>query len=183
VRESATDIIAQVDRMEKWLRDLLSYAQPDAGMASSVQLVGVIQRVCEQFSRDFEKQHIQPTLALPGTLPAVVGDEAAFEQVFTSIVANAMEAMPQGGSVTISASLPAGDGTVLVAVRDTGEGISAVQQAKLFTAFQTTKPKGMGLGLALVRRIVRRFGGDVRIESNPGAGTTVLLTFAMPVTA
>jgi signal transduction histidine kinase len=55
--------------------------------------------------------------------------------------------------------------------------------AKLFTAFYTTKPKGMGLGLALVRRIVRRFGGDVQIESIAGAGTTVLLTFPIPVTA
>jgi signal transduction histidine kinase len=183
VRESATDIIAQVDRLEKWLRDLLSYAQPDADAVSSVQLVGVIQRVCEQSARDFEKLHIQPTLALPATLPAVMGDEAAYEQVFTSIVANAMEAMPQGGSVTISASVPAHDGTVVVAVRDTGVGIPGAQLAKLFTAFQTTKPKGMGLGLALVRRIVRRYGGAVRIESMVGAGTTVLLTFDVPVSA
>lgn len=183
VRESAADIVAQVDRMEKWLRDLLSYAQPDAAVAARVQLDTVIQRVCEQFSRDFAKQRIQHTLALPESMPPVVGDESAFEQVFTSVVANAMEAMPQGGSVTISASFPLKDATLVVAVRDTGVGISEAQQAKLFTAFQTTKPKGMGLGLALVRRIVRRFGGDVRIESAAGAGTTVLLTFAMPVPA
>lgn len=183
VRESANDIVAQVDRMEKWLRDLLSYAQPDAGAASRVQLSTVIQRVCEQFSRDFEKQRVQPRLALPADLPSVVGDEAALEQVFTSIVANAIEAMPEGGSVTISASLPAGHDTVQVAVRDTGVGIPPSRQGKLFTAFQSTKPKGMGLGLALVRRIVRRFGGDVRIESAAGAGTTVLLTFAMPEVA
>lgn len=183
VRDSATDTIAQVDRMEKWLRDLLRYAQPDAGAASRVQLVSVIRQVCEQFARDFDKQHIQPTLALPGTLPDVVGDAAAYEQVFTSIVANALEAMPQGGTVTISATLPADQGTVLVAVRDTGVGIPAAQQAKLFTAFQSTKPRGMGLGLALVRRIVRRFGGDVRVESSVGAGTTVLLTFALPAAA
>jgi signal transduction histidine kinase len=85
--------------------------------------------------------------------------------------------------VTISAGLPADDGIVLVSVRDTGVGIADAQKAKLFSAFQSTKPKGMGLGLALVRRIVRRFGGDVRIESVAGAGTTVLLTFATPVTA
>ena len=183
VRESATDIIAQVDRMEKWLRDLLSYAQPDAAAPASVQLGTVIERVCEQFSRDFKRQRISPMLALPGGLPPVIGDEAALEQVFTSIVANAMEAMPQGGSVTISAEPSVGDATVVVSIRDTGTGIEASQKAKLFTAFQSTKPKGMGLGLALVRRIMRRFGGDVRIESMIGAGTTVLLTFALPVTA
>ena len=68
-----------------------------------------------------------------------------------------------------------------MSVRDTGVGIPDAQKSRLFTAFQTTKPKGMGLGLALVRRIVRRFGGDVRIESVAGTGTTVLLTFAIPV--
>jgi two-component system, NtrC family, sensor histidine kinase HydH len=180
-RESAGDIMAQVDRLEKWLRDLLNYAQPDSRTAARVQLDGVIQRVCEQFSRDFEKHNIQSTLALPPLLPPVVGDETAFEQVFTSIVANAMEAMPQGGCVNICASVPAREDTVLVTVSDTGVGIPERQQGRLFTAFHTTKPKGMGLGLALVRRIVRRFGGDVRIESAVGAGTTVLLTFAMPV--
>jgi two-component system sensor histidine kinase HydH len=180
-RESAGDIMAQVDRLEKWLRDLLNYAQPDSRTAARVQLDGVIQRVCEQFSRDFEKQNIQSSVALPPALPLVVGDETAFEQVFTSIVANAMEAMPRGGCVSICASVPPREEMVLVTVSDTGAGIPERQQGRLFTAFHTTKPKGMGLGLALVRRIVRRFGGDVRIESVVGAGTTVLLTFATPV--
>jgi signal transduction histidine kinase len=112
-------------------------------------------------------------------MPPVVGDETAFEQVFTSIVANAMEAMPQGGTVSISAGAPVHHDMLTVSVRDTGVGIPDSLKAKLFTAFHTTKPNGMGLGLALVRRIVHRFGGEVRIESAVGAGTTVLLTFAI----
>ena len=180
VRESAADIMAQVDRMEKWLRDLLSYAQPDPRTEARVQLDTVIDRVSRQFARDFEKRGIHSQVSLPPALPRVVGDETAFEQVFTSIVVNAMEAMPQGGTVTISARVAPREAGVEVSVRDTGVGISDAQKDRLFTAFQTTKPKGMGLGLALVRRIVRRFGGDVRIESAAGSGTTVLLTFAMP---
>jgi signal transduction histidine kinase len=143
-----------------------------------VQLDAVIHRVCEHLSRDFDKQRIVPTISLPEGLPAVAGDETALEQVFSSILANAMEAMPDGGCLTISAQ-PSSRGTpVVVTVSDTGVGITDEHKAKLFTAFQTTKAKGMGLGLALVRRIVRRFGGDVRIESVAGAGTHVVLTFA-----
>ena len=172
--------MAQVDRMEKWLRDLLSYAQPDVATAGRVRLNTLVERVCQQFSRDFEKQRIQSTVSLPAKLPLVVGDETAFEQVFTSIMANAMEAMPKGGTLTIGADRQSHDDTVLVTIRDTGVGMTDAQKSKLFTAFQTSKPKGMGLGLALVRRIVRRFGGDVRLESVAGAGTTVFLTFALP---
>lgn len=178
VRESAADIVAQVDRMEKWVRDLLNYAQPESGAPGRVQLDAVIHRVCANFARDFDKLHIVSTVALATQLPAVIGDEAALEQVFSSILSNAMEAMPDGGRLTVNAEHPARGAPVTVTVSDTGIGILEKDKAKLFVAFQTTKPKGMGLGLALVRRIVQRFGGDVRIESNAGAGTQVALTFA-----
>jgi signal transduction histidine kinase len=142
-----------------------------------VQVDAVIHRVCANFARDFEKLRIVPTVTLPAQLPAVVGEEAALEQVFSSILSNAMEAMSDGGRVTISAEQPLRD-TVAVTVSDTGVGILEKNKEKLFVAFQTTKPKGMGLGLALVRRIVQRAGGNIRIESNAGAGTQVVLTFA-----
>lgn len=179
VRDSATDIIAQVDRLEKWVRDLLNYAQPETHPVGRVALGSVINTVCEQFSRDFARQGIVPTLSIQGRLPRVVGDEAAIEQVFTSIVANAMEAMPGGGQLLITTAVPSHRGApVVVTVSDTGVGISDKQKEKLFTAFQTTKPKGMGLGLALVRRILRRAGGEVRVESAVGVGTQVILSFA-----
>lgn len=177
VRESASDIVAQVDRLEKWVRDLLSYAQPEHGTVGRVRVDKVIHRVCEHMARDFERQCIMPTVTLPETLPAVVGDETALEQVFSSILANAVEAMPQGGRLTIEASQLARDASVVITVSDTGVGIPDAHKAKLFVAFQTTKPKGMGLGLALVRRIVRHFGGDIHIQSTVGAGTQVALTF------
>ena len=183
VRESAADIVAQVDRLEKWVRDLLNYSQPESGAPGRVHIETIIRRVCEHFSRDFEKQRILPTVTLPKSLPLVVGDEAAFEQVFSNILSNAMEAMPDGGRVIINAATPARSAPLVVTVSDTGFGILEENKARLFTAFQTTKPKGMGLGLALVRRIVSRFGGDVRIESIAGAGTQVVLTLATAETS
>jgi signal transduction histidine kinase len=177
-RESATDIIAQVDRLEKWVRDLLNFAQPQAGVSGQVQLATVIHRVCGHFSRDFEKLGIVSTVNLPVSMPCVAGDEAPMEQVFTNLLANAIEAMPGGGRLTIDVSQASTGATVVVIVRDTGIGIPNAHKARLFTAFQTSKPSGMGLGLSLVRRIVQRFGGTVRIKSVVGAGTQVELTFA-----
>lgn len=177
-RESAKDIIAQVDRLEKWVRDLLNFAQPQGGVSGQVQLGTVIHRVCGHFSRDFEKRGIVSTLNLPASMPCVAGDEAPMEQVFTNILANAIEAMPGGGRLTIDVSQASTGAAIVVIVRDTGTGIPNERKAKLFTAFQTSKPGGMGLGLALVRRTVQRFGGTVRIKSIVGAGTQVELTFA-----
>ncbi len=181
VRESASDIVAQVDRLEKWVRDLLSYAQPETGVAKGLNIAAVIHRVCDSFTRDFEKLGIVSSVTLPNALPPVIGDEAAFEQVFSSLLANAMEAMEatkNGGRLTLSATQPMRGKPVIVTVSDTGVGIADSRKAKIFTAFQTSKPKGMGLGLALVRRIVRRTGGDVYITSNMGVGTQVILTLA-----
>ena len=182
-RESASDIIAQVDRLEKWIRDLLSYAQPESGATGRIALDKIIQRVCSHLSRDFARLGISISVNLPTNLPEVVGDDAAVEQIFSSILANAMEAMPKGGALDILAVWPTRKSPVTVTVNDTGVGISEAQKAKLFTAFQTTKPKGMGLGLALVRRIVRRHGGDIHIESTVGQGTQVKLTFSTGVNA
>jgi two-component system, NtrC family, sensor histidine kinase HydH len=178
IRESANDIVGQVVRLEKWVRDLLTVAQSAPGPAGRVELGAVINRVCQSFSRDFEKRGIVPVVSLPNTLPTVAADEAPMEQVFSSILSNAMEAMPQGGKLTIVARQPSLDGPVVITVSDTGVGICNAQKAKLFMAFQTSKPKGMGLGLALVKRILTRFGGKVKIDSVFGKGTRVELTFA-----
>jgi signal transduction histidine kinase len=178
IRESANDIIGQVVRLEKWVRDLLTVTHSAPDPAGRVELGTVINRVCQNFSRDFEKRGIVPTVLLSSTLPTVAADEAPMEQVFSSILSNAMEAMPQGGKLTIVARQPSLDGPVVITVSDTGVGICKAQKAKLFMAFQTSKPKGMGLGLALVRRILTRAGGKVKIDSVFGKGTRVELTFA-----
>ena len=177
VRESVSDIVAQVDRKEKWVRDLLNYAQPESRNAEQVKLDTLIWRVCDDFARDFEKQFVVSKLSLPDDLPLVAGDRVAFEQVFFNVLTNAMQAMPKGGEVTIRARMPLPGAPVVIVISDTGVGISEAHKAKLFVPFQTTKAKGMGLGLALVRRILHRFGGEVQIRSAPGTGTQVELSF------
>ena len=118
------------------------------------------------------KQEITQT---PAT---VMGDKHQLEQVFFNLVKNAMEAMPEGGSLTIASRAVAEDGEWWECrVADTGEGISKETMNKIFDPFFTTKPedKGTGLGLAVTQSIVDAFGGKLWAESPPGQGATFIV--------
>jgi two-component system, NtrC family, sensor histidine kinase HydH len=177
VLDSSRDIMAQVDRLEHWLRDLLSYAQPDPDVMSGVLLRPILERVCDQFGAECKRSKIEMVRSLAADLPVVYGNEAAFEQVFGNIVANAIEAMPQGGKIAVSAESITSKREVHVLIRDTGSGFSEESRRTMFTAFQTSKPRGLGIGLALARRIVRRYGGEIQIDSQSGEGALILITF------
>jgi len=99
-----------------------------------------------------------------------------------NIVINAFQAMPDGGQLTVRLTAdrdPQGSESVRMAFTDTGSGISEQDLARVFQPYFTTKPLGIGLGLALTRRIVEEHGGEIMITSRVGAGTTV--TLALPV--
>ena len=104
-------------------------------------------------------------------------DRKQLEQVLINLVNNALDAMPNGGHITIALS-PCGEGRWEFAVSDTGAGIPEENIGKVFRPMFTTKPvgKGTGLGLAICREIVRGHGGEIRIENNPGGGATVRFT-------
>jgi signal transduction histidine kinase len=175
--ESLRDIISEVDNLERWVRDLLAYAHPDRAGPASADLGAVVARADSAFRRECERRQIDLVSLSPSAVPAVVGDEALLEQVLCSLYANAIDAMPKGGKLHVAAEVDRRR-AVRLTVADTGHGIDPAQAARLFTPHATTKPNGMGLGLSLVRHIVRRLGGDVRIESVPEEGTRVILDLA-----
>jgi signal transduction histidine kinase len=176
--EALQDIISEVDHLERWVRELLAYSHPDRGSNTSADLSVVVARADDAFRRECERRSIELRSQVSPAVPAVAGDEALLEQVLCSLYANAIEAMPRGGKLHVAADLANRRGAVRLTIADTGHGIAPAQVARLFTPHATTKPKGMGLGLSLVRHIVRRLGGDVRIESVPQQGTRVILDLA-----
>jgi len=111
-----------------------------------------------------------------GVLP-IRGLPEQLTQVFVNLITNACHAMPQGGVLTISTELVDADGAVRVLVGDTGHGISTHHQSKIFTPFFTTKTdgRGTGLGLAIVKSIIEGHAGEIRVESEPDAGTRFYL--------
>jgi two-component system sensor histidine kinase FlrB len=104
---------------------------------------------------------------------SVRGDAAALEQLFLNLLLNAAQSLDDGGTVRVA--VEDGDGVVRVAVRDAGRGMSPEVRARLFEPFYTTRADGTGLGLPLARRIARAHGGEIDVESAPGAGTTVVV--------
>ncbi|MEZ5965326.1 MAG: ATP-binding protein [Planctomycetota bacterium] len=112
-------------------------------------------------------------LEVPDVLPQVVGAQHELEQLFLNLMSNACEASPRGGRVTVRASLDGGH--VEVRVCDQGKGMSRTELARVEEAFYSTKPNGTGLGLAICRSIVGDIGASMRIESEPGVGTSVAL--------
>jgi PAS domain S-box-containing protein len=117
--------------------------------------------------------HIEPALAF-GELP-VQADEMQLQQVLMNLCLNARDAMPHGGRLSVRTEAHAGNGRghgdwVRLSVQDNGEGIPQELQGRIFDAFFTTKERGTGLGLAMVRQIVESFGGHVEVSSRPGQG-------------
>ena len=112
-------------------------------------------------------------------LPAVDGDMNQLQQVLLNLSLNACEAMPDGGTLTISTR--ARNGQVLVTLADTGCGVKKEHLDQIFEPFFSTKPigKGTGLGLSVSYGIVQQHGGDLFVESEPGAGAT--FTIVLPV--
>jgi two-component system sensor histidine kinase FlrB len=107
----------------------------------------------------------------------VVGDRKAVAGALTNLLENAVQALEAGGEIRFDARL---DGPVArFAVADNGRGIEPALQSRLFEPFFTTRPDGTGLGLAIARGVARAHGGDIRIDSAPGRGTTFTLTLAM----
>ena len=108
----------------------------------------------------------------------VTVDPQQFRQAIWNLCLNAVQAMPDGGELRVSAS--ARDGRLEVRVTDTGEGITTEDLPHVFEPFFSTKDQGTGLGLALVHRIVQDHGGEVEVQSVPGAGTTFVVTLPVP---
>lgn len=177
--ESARDIIAEADRLEEWVRNLLSYTRPLSAAPEAVALRALVAGTIEHFARDMEKRGISARFNMANDLPLTKGDPLLLGQVLHSLFANAVEAIQQGGTIEIAGKTVPGQQRVELTIRDSGPGMSAEQLERVFTPFYTTKPKGLGVGLALAKRIVERFDGRIAIDSAPGRGTAVCLS--MPI--
>jgi two-component system sensor histidine kinase HydH len=175
LREYAQDIIATVDRLEQWIRDLLTYARPLQHTPTPVQIISIIQETLKHFQTDLTQQGIKLVLDTNEPLPPLQADASLLQQACHSLIANAIEAMPDGGTLTISPRRSTDWNGVQLHISDTGPGISKDHMDKVFRPFFTTKPKGVGVGLTLAKRIVERHGGTIEFTIEDGRGTTVSL--------
>ena len=159
----------EVRRLEGIIKGFLSALRPAKLNLVPGSLVDPLTDTLDALKAQFEDRRIQTQLNLPSALPTVLVDRAQMEQVFFNLVKNALEAMKDGGSLEIE--VDADDRDVHVVIRDNGSGMDAATLAHIFEPYQTSKEHGSGLGLMLSRRIVHAHGGEIDVESKPGAGT------------
>ena len=174
-REAAGDIVAQSDRLEAWVNQLLSYTRPLDEESAAVTLPLLVAQCLDDFERDMERRRIRSRAELAGNLPAVHGDALLLGQVLRSVLANAIEAMDHDGEIVVRGESRGARDGVMLSIEDSGPGMTPAQLARVFKPFFTTKTHGLGIGLALARRVIERFGGRIEIESRAGAGTVVRL--------
>lgn len=162
-------IVEESLRLERLVNDLLSYVRVRPLQQSPVQVAEVLRCCLDMVARDAEKQSVRVSAELTDDLLAMgAGDE--LEQVFLNLLRNALQAMPEGGSLHIR--LQRGRGAVVVELRDSGHGIPVADWTRIFTPFMTTRARGTGLGLAISRKIIEEWGGSIRVADSSPRGTT-----------
>jgi len=175
-KEIALEYLSKMDseltRSTRLIRNLLDFARQSSSTLREVDVNEVVNRALELTAHSAELQHIQVIKELNPSLPELMADFDQLQQVFTNLILNAIQAMPEGGRLILRTS--ADDSQFKIEVQDTGCGISLENMRKLFTPFFTTKGKGkgVGLGLAVAYGIIQRHHGRIEVQSKEGKGTT-----------
>jgi signal transduction histidine kinase len=181
VKECLDDIIRDNARAVETIKNVRALFQRDEVEMSSVDLLRLVRDVERIVRLDAEAKNISVRLALPSSLPAIVGNRTQLIQALVNLILNAFDAICQNGEGLREVHLGVTQrepGSVHVEVRDSGVGIDPAIMPLLFDAFFTTKPKGMGMGLAIVRSIIENHGGRLWATRNPDRGAT--LEFSLP---
>ncbi|MFJ4430771.1 sensor histidine kinase [Pseudomonas sp. NPDC089395] len=177
VQRNVNDIISQVDRMSHWIRQLLQSLRPLNDDPVSVDLPQALQESLQAFAVPLSRSGVALDLQ-PLPTVEVLGQPALLRQVFNSLIANSLEAMEQGGRLRVEV-VKQDRRSLTLRLSDSGKGMNELQQRMAFRPFFTTKQGGLGVGLVLVKRIMERYGGSVRLSSSEGHGTRVSLTFRL----
>ncbi len=171
-------ITEEVDRLEALLKELQAYYQPVALKAEKVDLRPLLASLQSLITENCHRTGIRLEFAIPREPLPVLGDRDKLAQVFLNLAKNAVEAMPDGGTLRIQAGRRKGRAEVIIA--DTGCGIPEADKGKIFSPFYTTKKQGSGLGLSLSKRIVEEHHGG-RLECRSEAGKGSVFTVSLPL--
>jgi signal transduction histidine kinase len=180
-RELIGDIVGQTDRAQKIVRNLLDFARESEISMESLSIREVVGDALNLAANQIKLSGVELVREIADDLPEVTGDRHYLSQVFVNLILNAVEAMSDGGTLTLSSDLSLDEGCVAIKITDTGPGIPPDVLKSVFYPFFTTKVsgRGTGLGLSVSLGIVQKHGGDIKVESTLGVGTT--FTVLLPV--
>jgi PAS domain S-box-containing protein len=179
-REILADVIHEVNRIDKTVRDLLNYAKPKPSSHNSVDLPKLVQRIAA-IARTTAKHDSLPILITQlAPIPGFTGDETQLEQVLLNLLLNAQNAIASsGGHIEVILDYDREAFSVRMDVKDDGPGIPEELQKRIFQPFFTTRTDGAGLGLATCLKNVQYHGGSIEVDSEAGRGTLFRVTIPL----
>jgi two-component system sensor kinase FixL len=178
-RRRLTLIYQEVQRLEKFLSDMSTFTKGAPPQKAVGDLVALIREVVELMDNAFKERGVVFHLDTPSPLPTFAFDPGQIRQVLINLFKNALEAMPHGGELNVTAAVQST--TLVLTIGDTGSGIAPEQMPNLFTPFFTTKQGGTGLGLTICRGLISQHQGEISIASEVERGTTC--TIQLPLAA
>lgn len=177
IGENLNVIAQEIHRLDRVVQGFLKFMRPQDLRLTPVDINILLTEVARLAAPEAAQSGAEIALDLAPDLPPATGDAELLQQAFTNLVTNAIQAMPQGGTVTLATRELRG--AVEVRVKDEGIGIPPEDLDKIFRLYYTTKANGSGIGLSLVYRIVQMHDGQIDVDSTVGRGTTV--TVALPL--
>jgi len=179
--EMINDLVNQAERSKNIVTNLLDFARESELKSELLSIEKLVNETIQLISNQLKLSKVKLAVEIPPHLPSVYGDAQQLTQVLLNIILNAIDAMPQGGNLRITAQLAKERDFIEIQVTDTGVGIPEHFLPHIFDPFFSRKPsgkKGTGLGLSVSLGIIRKHGGDIRVKSNVGTGTT--FTIVLP---
>lgn len=172
-RESTSTLLAELANLKTIIGRFSDFAKMPAPHFEPVDLNGIVREVVKLFDPQMrvpDRPAVTPRLELENDLPVVSADSEMLRRALGNLVLNALDAMPDGGTLTIRTRRD--DGKLALEIADTGEGLTPEECERLFTPYYTTKHHGTGLGLAIVQSVVSDHHGTITVKSEPGKGAT-----------
>ena len=170
-----TTVPRELNRINDLIESLLELARPPKLEFKMTSLSGCLSQVEDLYRDKLEAANITLEISQEESLPELWADREHLVRALSNIVVNGLEAMPEGGNLTVTAEELAGG--VVLQFTDTGVGMDEATKDKIFNPFFTTKDTGTGLGLAMTHKIIQEHGGDIEVDSVVGKGTTFTLRF------
>lgn len=167
----------ETGRLDHIVKSFLRAARRRAARFQLYDINKIVQEALHRFRYELKERRIQVKAELDPRLPRALVDPEKLEQAFVNLIRNAIQAMPKGGRLLVSARFS--EGVLFVAFTDTGEGIEETDLPHIFEPYFSTKQEGAGLGLMIVLDIVREHGGKIDVKSKKGEGTT--MTLILPI--
>ncbi len=181
LQDIANDLVTQGERAQGVVKNLLDFARESETKTEFFQVETLIDDTLQLAKNQIKLSKIKLEEEVEKNLPPIYGDRELLKQVFLNLFINAIDAMPNGGKLSVTVTEEKSTGFLSIRISDTGEGIPSHILGSVFSPFFTTKPtgKGTGLGLAVSRGIIERHGGDIEVESSIHEGAT--FTVHLPI--